>query len=259
METIEVLSIVSFNNSARIDYLERSFRVFHSYYPDVRHVVIDGSDKLSRQVNIYNQLGIEFHHRPTAFSERLKYGISLLRNDYFVFLPDDFTWIFQFPLEDAVEQSKKNGVDELKLTCRGMTWFSQENPEPVPWHANGKLRTGEQLVRQGKLYISKRGITRSFSEQFSLACNIIRKEFIVALAQKMPDTLLTPGKVEKWAYIRLYCRLNRYVVAYYKMWIPAFHFIDLNVEGLCNAEKASDMLLPSNFDIYNKTNGQSDY
>lgn len=253
MDRIEVLSIVSFNNPARIDYLKKSFRVFHSYYPDVRHVVIDGSDVLAAQVNTYNELGIEFYHRPTPFSERLKYGLSLLKNDYFVFLPDDFTWIFHYPLEEAIAECKKHEVDELKLTCRGMPWFSQENPEPELWHVEGKLRTGEQLVRQGELYISKRGIRRSFSEQFSLACNIIRKEFIAALTQRMPDTLLSPGGVEKWAYIRLYCRLNRYAVAYYKMWIPAFHFIDLNVEGVEHRIKALDMLTENNFEIYNAT------
>lgn len=251
MERVEVLSIVSFNNPARIDYLERSFRVFHQYYPNVRHVVIDGSEILSRQVDIYSELGIEYHHQPTPFSQRLKFGLSLLKNSYFVFLPDDFTWIFPFPLAEAIAECEKFHVDELKLTCRGMPWFAQEHPVPEPWHVNGKLNTGEQLLRQGDLYISTWGLRRSFSEQFSLACNIIRKEFVALLASGMPDTLVSPGKVEKWAYLRLYARLNRYVVAYYKMWIPAFHFIDLSLEGAEHANKAADMLIEKNFEIYN--------
>lgn len=251
MKNIEVLSIVSFNNQERINYLERSFKRFHKYYPEVRHVVIDGSAHLSRQVEIYKELGVEYYHQQTPFSQRLKFGLGLLKNNYFVFLPDDFAWIFPFPLEQAIAECEKNNVDELKLACRGMPWFAQKDPVPVPWHVNGRLNTGEQLVRNGDLYISKRGLRRSFAEQFSLACNIIRKDFIVPLAKKMPDTLTSPAKVEVWAYLRLYARLNRYVMAYFKMWIPAFHFIDLEVEGVRHANKATDMLIEENFEIYN--------
>ena len=253
---IEVLSIVSFNNQARVAYLERSFRVFHHHYPNVRHVVIDGSTEIGSQQQIYSELGIEVHHRPTPFSERLKFGINLLKDDYFVFLPDDFNWIFNFPLHKAIEECRHEKIDELKLTCRGMQWFARPNSQPEPWFAGNKVISGEQLIEKGDLFLSGRTLFRAFNEQFSLACNLIQLDFISDLLRKMPDDLLSPGAVEKWAYIRLYLRLNKYSVAYYKMWIPAFHFIDLEVEGYAQAHKALDMLIDENFNSYNESFNQ---
>jgi hypothetical protein len=248
---IEALSVVSFDNPARVPYLERSFRAFHRYYPGARHVVMDGSERMGAQEEIYRGLGVEFHHRPTAFSERLKFGLGRLRQDYFVFLPDDFNWIFDFPLAAAIEECGRHGIDELKLTCRGMPWFSRPNPVPETWFHGDRVISGERLVRRGDLFVSERTLFRDFHEQFSLACNLIRRGFLEALARRMPDDLPSPGAVEKWAYLRLYLKLNRYSVAYYKMWIPAFHFIDLTVEGRAQAHKADDMLIDENFDLYN--------
>ena len=249
---IEVLSIVSFNNQARVAYLERSFRAFHRYNPNVRHVVIDGSTEIGYQEKIYRELGIEVRHRPTPFSERLKFGLTQLKEDYFVFLPDDFNWIFDYPLKDAIEECRRVKIDELKLTCRGMPWFAQPCPQPQSWFEGSKVISGEQLIRQGDLFVSGRSLLRAFHEQFSLACNLIRTDFISRLAIKMPDDIPSPGAVEKWVYPRLYLRLNRYSVAYYKMWIPAFHFINLEVEGQAQAHKALDMLIDDNFQLYNK-------
>ena len=90
---VEVLSLVNFDNQARVQYLERSFRSFYKYNNVTNHIVIDGSQKIGRQKEIYDELGITYFHQRTYFSERLKFGLQQLKNDYFVFLPDDYEWI----------------------------------------------------------------------------------------------------------------------------------------------------------------------
>jgi len=248
---VEVLSLVNFNNKKRIEYLEQSFATFYKYKYDVRHVVIDGSDELGEQVEYYKKFNVEYHHQPKkTYARRLKNGLNLLKNDYFLFYPDDFAWIFHFPLEDAIAECRANKIKELKLTCRGMDWFSELNPKVVPWFQDNQVITGEKLKLAGNLYISNT-ITffRDFHEQISLACNIINTDFLKGILKLVPDSAYSPGKVEKWAYLILAVR--PYNVAYYKMWIPAFHFIDLDIEGHQWANKFKTSLRTENFSIYN--------
>ncbi|MFK7873439.1 MAG: hypothetical protein AB8C84_09805 [Oligoflexales bacterium] len=248
---IEVLSIMAFHNPKRISYLEKSLGSFYQHYNQnqVRHIVMDGSPSLGEQKEIFESFGIEYYHRPISFRDRMAEGINHLKTDYFVFLPDDFQWIFEFPLEDAVQQCREHQIDELKLTARGMSWYAQKNSEPTPWHNKGEVISGEKLKEKHDLFISQRHFRRDFHEQFSLACNLIRKDFMQWILDRVPAAV-SPGDLEKKAYLRLL--LHRYKTAYYKMWIPAFHFIDKNVEGENQWFKANDMLIEDNIKVYNQ-------
>lgn len=247
---ISLLSIVAFEGSARVEYIDRSFGSFHQFYgPKFRHVVVDGSRKLAGQVSHYDRYGCEVYHHPIPYCSRLKIGLEKIDTEYLLFYPDDYTWIFRFPLEDAVRECQRAKIDELKLACRGMKWFSQPQATPQPWQLNGRVISGEQLTRDGDLFISRRHLRRDFHEQFSLGCHLIRTDFLRDVIRRVPDHVVSPGAVEKRAYLRLIFR--RYRTAYYKMWIPAFHFIDKSVEGSHQWHKADDMLVQENFAKYN--------
>lgn len=267
---IEVLSLVNFDNQQRIKYLNRSFGSFHKFNKVKRHIVIDGSSQIGNQKEIYEKLNIEYYHKTDPYSKRLKYGISLLQNDYFVFLPDDYEWIFDFPIEQAIAEAKKHNIKELKLVSPPMQWFSQANPNVEEWYDTNYvlkdvyvptnednrikrlfwdihtfITKNEKLVKEDNLYISKRHFRRSFQQQFSLGCHILQTEFLKALSKDMPDDLLSPGEVEKHVYKQLF--FKKYLTAYYKMQTPAFHFIDLDVEGREKEHIASTNLIKSNY------------
>jgi len=266
---MEVLSLVNFDNLARVDYLQRSFKSFYIYNEVQRHIVIDGSKYMGKQKDIYDELGIEYYHMPTSFSQRLKFGVALLKQDYFVFLPDDYEWIFSLPIEQAIAESRENNIKELKFVCPPMQWFSMQNPSiedwydenytlqkiHVPtqsgnilkrflWNIHTKLTNGETLVRNGNLLIAERQMRRSFMQQFSLGCHLMETEFVAELCLNMPNDILSAGKVEKYIYKKLVFRT--YLTAYFKMLTPAFHFIDLEVEGQDKIHIASTNLTESN-------------
>lgn len=248
---IEVVSLVNFNNEKRIRYLEKSFASFHQINKDnVRHIVLDSSSELKGQEKIYEQHGIEFHHLPnSSYSYRLKRINGLVQSDYFVFLPDDFVWILDYPIEKAMDAARASNVAQIKLSCRGMEWFANENPEPASWYEGNKLASGEKLVKEGKCYVSKRWWFRNFHEQFSLAATITNKEFLHNTIKGIPDDIYSPGAAEKKAYIKLL--LKPYYTGYYDMLIPAFHFCEFEVEGKEKEYTMKDMLIEENYSIYN--------
>lgn len=250
-----MVSLVNFDNQKRVSYLERSFGSFHSQYQSqsLRHLVFDGSKSIGNQREAYRKFNCEVFHQPgMPFGARLRWATREVKSDYFLFLPDDFAWIFPFPLEDVIGQCREYGVDELKLTARGMSWYSESNPQPQGWQSDGRVISGEQLVREGDLFVSKRHLFKDFHEQFSLACNLFRTSFAKWVFDRIPEDVLSAGQAEKRAYLRLI--FKRYKIAYYRMWIPAFHFIDLNVEGdnPKNRLKLRTSLIESNYEIYNK-------
>lgn len=248
---IEVVSLVNFNNKERIRYLDKSFASFHRFnQSNVRHVVLDSSSELKGQEKIYQRYGIELHHLPnSSYSERLKKIHGIVNGDYFVFLPDDFVWIFDYPIEKAIQAARVSNVAQIKLSCRGMEWFANENPKPTPWFEGNKLISGEKLVKEGKCYISKRWWFRNFHEQFSLAATITDKNFLHNTIKNTPDKIFSPGEMEKKAYIRLI--FKPYYTGYYDMLIPAFHFCEYEVEGKGKEYTMKDMLIEENYKIYN--------
>lgn len=250
---IDVISLVNFDNAKRIAYLERSFGSFYKWNASVRHLVFDGSRAVDAQSSLYKKFGVEVVHCPSAtFGERLKIAMTMVQSDYFLFLPDDFHWIFPFPIEKACEEGRKFGIHEIKLTCRGMEWFAQPGANPVPWFTGAQVMSGEKLNREGELFVSRRWIWRDFHEQFSLACNLLQTEFARWVVDRISAKVMSPGQAEKQAYVWLL--LRKYAVAYYRMWIPAFHFMDLRVEGenAQNKLKASTQLVEANFETYNR-------
>lgn len=250
---LEVISLVNFDNPKRVAYLEKSFGSFYKYNQAVKHYVFDSSATIDAQRPIYEKYGIECIHMPGSFyGERLKQAVRRVQGEYFLFLPDDFNWIFPFPLIDAVKECSREKIAELKLTCRGMEWFSQPCPTPQAWYSGTKVISGETLQSSGALAVSNGWIFRDFHEQFSLACNLLRTDFARWVFGKISRTAKSPGAAEKQAYIWL--TLRRYSTAYYRMWIPAFHFIDLKVEPQTeqNIHKAQTSLIEENFEIYNR-------
>jgi hypothetical protein len=254
---MEVVSLVNFDNPKRVSYLDRSFSSFYSFYGNrkspVRHLVFDSSKTLQTQQRYYDRYAVEVHHHPgMPFGERLKLAMGLVREEYFTFLPDDFAWIFPFPLQEAINECILYDIAELKLTARGMKWYSQPGAQPQAWFRGEQVISGEKLLREGSLYVSRRWLLRDFHEQFSLACNVLQTDFARQIIGKISKNVKSPGQAEKQAYAWLAFR--RYAVAYYKMWIPAFHFIDLNVEGdsAQNQKKAETMLVEENFGTYNQ-------
>lgn len=250
---INVLSLVNFDNERRAVYLDRSFASFYRFNSgaQIKHWVLDSSRSLSAQEPYYRKFGVEVVHLPGAtFGQRLHEGLSRLEQDYFVFLPDDFEWIFKFPLEAAVAEARARGIAELFLRARGMKWYGQLGATPEPWFEGAKLISGEILAREGDLFVSRK-IIRGFHEQFSLGCNLLSTQFAREVLMKVPSKVKSPGEAEKRAYVRLLFR--RYATAYYKMWVPAFHFIDLNVEGASdkNRERAETNLIRENIAVYN--------
>ena len=275
---VEVLSLVNFDNQARVQYLERSFRSFYKYNNVTKHIVVDGSHKIGRQKEIYDELGITYFHQRTYFSERLKFGLQQIKNDYFVFLPDDYEWIHSLNIEDATTISRKNNIKELKFVCPPMQWFSMANPSVEKWYdktftlkdiyvpthkkkffksffwsCHRFFTKGERLLKDGDLYISRRHFRRSFMQQFSLGCHLIEKHFLDVVTYRMPNNIVSAGDVEKFIYKKLL--LRNYLTAYYKMLTPAFHFIDLNVEGEDQAYMASTNLLEKNKEIFRRNFG----
>lgn len=257
---MDVVSLVNFDNPARVQYLDRSFGSFYKFNSGHRHFVFDSSKNMGPQKLIYDRYGIQVLHMPGAyFGQRLKKAMTLVKDDYFLFLPDDFNWIFKFPLENAIQECRRFKIDHLKLTGRGMRWYSVKDASPAPWFEGSKVLTGEVLKKEGDLYVSRRWVWRDFHEQFSLACNILNTEFARWVIDRLPEKVKTPGQAEKNAYLRLL--LRRYSVAYYRMWIPAFHFIDLEVEGRTpqNVYKMQTSLIEDNFSRYNRAfNGQNE-
>lgn len=267
---LECLSLVNFDNPKRIAYLERSFGSLHQHNHIDRHIVIDGSQKIGAQETIYKKFGIECHHMPSAsFSSRLKKGSSLLKSDYFIFAPDDYEWIFDFPVAEAIAQARNHNIKELKLVCPPMQWFSQKDPVVEQWYdKNFKLKqvsvptqngniakrvfwdlhtwftSSEQLVRRDDLFISYRHFRRSFMQQFSLGCHIIETDFMKNLCANMSNDIPSAGSVEKYIYKMLL--LKPYLTAYYKMLTPAFHFIDIEIEGQEKMHIASTNLIAQN-------------
>ncbi len=254
--------------------MNRSFGSLHSHNRVDRHIVIDGSQELREQEAIYKKFGIEYHHMPSApFSARLKKGVSLLKSDYFIFVPDDYEWIFNFPISEAITQARKHNIKELKLVCPPMQWFSQKDPVVEKWYdedfklnqvlvptQSGNIAkrvfwdfhtwftSGEQLVQQDDLFISHRHYRRSFMQQFSLGCHLIETNFMKDLCVNMPNNLPSAGTVEKYIYKTLLFR--PYLTAYYKMSTPAFHFIQLEVEGQEKAHIASTNLIAQNYQYF---------
>jgi hypothetical protein len=250
---INVLSLVNFDNSRRAPYLERSFGSFYRHNSHARHWVLDSSRTLEAQKPYYDRYGVNIVHRPGAtFGQRLREGVSLVEDDYFLFLPDDFAWIFAFPLADAIAQCRERGIDELMLRARGMTWYSRPGATPEPWFEGNRLISGQTLKSEGDLRVSREWILRDFHEQFSLGCNLLAAKFARKVVQGIPAKVKSPGQAEKYAYLRLL--FSRYATAYYRMWTPAFHFIDLNVEGDNdnNRVKAATSLIEANFTTYNR-------
>ena len=250
---LEVVSLVNFDNVGRVPYLEKSFGSFYKFNRDVLHYVFDSSKNLEAQNPIYEKYGVQCIHMPGSFyGERLKQAVGKVQGEYFLFLPDDFNWIFPFPLADAVAECSREKIAELKLTARGMDWYSQPGAKPQPWFTGTKVISGQVLRTRGALAVSNGWIFRDFHEQFSLACNLLRTDFARWVFNKISPKVKSPGAAEKQAYIWL--TLRPYSTAYYKMWIPAFHFIDLKVEGQTeqNIHKARTSLIEENFEIYNR-------
>ncbi|MCW4631033.1 MULTISPECIES: hypothetical protein [Marinomonas] len=248
---IEVVSLVNFDNKKRVQYLEKSFASFHKFNPiDVRHIVFDSSKDITEQKVFYDKHNIELYHLPNcSYIDRLKHINDVVKNDYFIFLPDDFVWIFDYPIEKAIEAARHSNVMQIKLSCRGMQWFSEKNPEPMSWYDDNKLISGELLVKEGKCYVSKRWWYRNFHEQFSLAATITNGKFLNETIRAIPSGINSPGAVEKKAYIKLL--FKPYYTGYYDMLIPAFHFCDSDVEGKAKEYTTKDMLIENNYEIYN--------
>lgn len=259
---IEIVSLVCFDNQKRVPYLSRSFGSFYRHYSGqkFRHLVFDSSRLLGLQQEHYERYGVEVHHTPGAsYGERLRLAGQTVQSEYFLFLPDDFAWIFPFPLADAIRECIDRDIAELKLTCRGLEWFGTPGAAPQPWYQGNQVQSGERLKTEGRLLVSRRYLFRDFHEQFSLSCNLLQAEFFRWVVNRIPIKVRSPGEAEKWAYLRLL--LRRYAVAYYRMWIPAFHFIDINVEGdnPKNRYKVQTMLVEENYGIYNQEfNGKVD-
>ena len=154
---IEVVSLVNFSNKKRVKYLDKSFSSFYSFnHSKIRHIVLDSSEEVEEQRKIYDKYGIEFHHFPkSSYLARLKMINEIVKNDYFVFLPDDFVWIMDFPLDKAIEAAASSRLAQLKLSCRGMTWFAEKNPAPKSWFDGRRLESGEKLVVDGNCFVSK--------------------------------------------------------------------------------------------------------
>lgn len=250
LKMIEVISLVNFSNEKRIEYIDKSFRSFHHFNKGVRHIVLDSTNSIEKQKKKYEELGVEYHHLPgVSYIDRLKMVNELVTNDYFVFLPDDFVWIYNYPIQKAMDQAKKNNVVQIKLSCRGMDWFSDPNPKPKPWFEGSKLISGETLKREGDLFVSNKLWFRNFHEQFSLAATITNKTFLHNAIMNIRRVTNSPGSVEKKVYLKLI--FTRYKTAYYDMKIPAFHFCDIEVEGIMKKHTTKDMLIESNYEIYN--------
>ena len=249
---INVLSLVNFDNPRRAVYLDRSFGSFYRFNSGLRHWVIDSSQSLVAQKPYYDKFGVKVVHRPGAtYGQRLHEGVSLIKEEYFVFLPDDFEWIFAYPLAKAFGQARELNVAELFLRPRGMEWYGQPGAEPQAWYFGNSVISGEELRAEGDLRVSRRWIFRDFHEQFSLGCNAFQTRFAREIFGKIPSKVKSPGQAEKQAYVRLLPR--RYATAYYRMWTPAFHFIDLSVEPDTdnNRLRAKTNLVAENIPIYN--------
>ncbi|MEZ8028413.1 hypothetical protein A1OW_04965 [Enterovibrio norvegicus] len=253
---IEVISLVNFSNEKRVEYINKSFRSFHDFNKNIRHIVLDSTNSIDRQKEIYESLSIEYHHLPgSSYIERLRKISELVKSDYFVFLPDDFVWIYNYPIQKAMEQARRNNVAQIKLSCRGMDWFSDPNPQPKPWFTGNQLISGEKLKKEEDLFISNKLWFRNFHEQFSLAATITNKAFLHNTVTNIQGLINSPGAVEKKAYLKLI--FTRYKTAYYDMKIPAFHFCDVGVEGATKEYTTKDMLIESNYELYNSLfNGQ---
>jgi hypothetical protein len=248
---IEIVSLVNFDNPKRVQYLEKSFGSIHKYNSkNIVHHVFDSSQSTELQSIYYRKLGIELHHMPgSSYNERLQCIKDVVSSDFIVFLPDDYVWIFDFPIEAAISQARQYGVSQIKLSCRGMSWFAQENPTPKAWFKGNQVESGERLHEQGALFISKRRWFRNFHEQFSLGCTISSVEFLDHVAQRIRSPLFSPGACEKRAYLILV--FYRYYTAYYKMQCTAFHFADYGVEGKRTEHTLEDMLIEENYSVYN--------
>jgi hypothetical protein len=249
---IEIVSLVNFDNLKRVEYLEKSFCSIHKYNSNnIIHHVFDSSKSTKIQSAYYQKLGIKLHHMPgSSYNERLKCIKSAVKSDFIVFLPDDYVWIFDFPIEDAILQARKHNVSQVKLSCRGMDWFSKKNSVPKPWFTGNQVESGEKLCEKDSLFISKRRWLRNFHEQFSLGCTISSVDFLDHVAQRIAKPLFSPGACEKRAYLIL--AFYRYYTAYYKMQCPAFHFADYAVEGERTKHTLVDMLIEENYPVYNK-------
>jgi hypothetical protein len=249
---INVLSLVNFDNVRRAVYLDRSFGSFYRFNSNIRHWVIDSSQTVAAQEPYYDKFGVNVVHRPGAtYGQRLHEGVSLVEADYFVFLPDDFEWIFAYPLERAFSQAREHGIAELFLRPRGMEWYRNAGAEPQGWYTGSTVISGEELRTEDDLRVSRRWLFRDFHEQFSLGCNAFQTRFAREAFAKISAKVKSPGQAEKQAYVRLL--LQRYATAYYRMWTPAFHFIDLNVEADTdnNRMRAKTNLVAENIPIYN--------
>lgn len=256
---LEIVSMVYFADLLRVQYLSRSWESFHKMYDSMRfrHIVLDGSEDIGIQRAYYDKLNIEYYHRPESYSSRLKEAVKLVSGDYFLFFPDDFQWIFRYPLAEAIFQSRKCGVDELKLVCRGDTWMSSPGAEPKPWYRRTSkgvvVAGGEVLKTCGNIHISKRfpALRRDFHEQFSLACHVLRTSFARSIFDRLPATLRSAAECERQIYRVL--RFRRYTTGYYRMWTPAFHFIDVNAEPNNNKREqfAATELHRENFEAFN--------
>lgn len=253
---IQVFSNMNFNNPNRAQYLERSFGSFYKFNSDldIEHIALDSSQSLDAQKKYYDQFGIHYIHCPDeTYARRLRKIADLATQDYFLFLPEDFRWIFKFPIEEAIGQAKEHNVEILKLTCRGMNWFSQKNPtNPKGWFQGDQVISGERLKKKGDLFVSDKMWLRDFHEQFSLSCVLFQTEFAKKVFNKISEKCISPGQCEKSAYLRLI--FTRYSVGYYKMMIPAFHFLDFSVEGKnkYTEVRAADELIEDNIETYNK-------
>jgi hypothetical protein len=274
---VEVLSIVRFDDANRVKYLDKSFRVFHELYPQCRHVVVDGSPQDLGQGRYYSELGCEVWFVPESYGRRLQFGAKLMRSAYFVFLPDDYTWIFQFPVERAMQEALRFSIDEIKLSPRGLKWYSSITTVPEKWYVGNKLRrsdvdygknpgtlkaylirfwellsAGERLSPCGQLMVSSRRFLRAFNEMFSLGCNILSTSFLLEVIGRirLVSSIVSAGDFEKAAYRGLLTRSYR--TAYYRFWTPAFHFLDPLVEGASQHHKLADMLIPENYEVYNR-------
>lgn len=249
----DILSLVNFDKPRRADYLAKSFGDFYKFNTPRHHIVMDSSQNIGAQLKYYEKYGVDWHHCPgMTYSDRLREGLRQVQSDYFLFFPDDFRWIFDFPLEQAIAELRTHSVQVLKLGCRGMAWFSNPSPQPAAWYTGNQVISGEILVPMGNLRVSKRRWFRDFHEQFSLGCNVMQTSFANWVFAKIPSSVVAAGQAEKWAYLHLLRR--RYQVAYFKMWTPAFHFIDLEIEGESpkNLEKAQTNLIDSNIELYNR-------
>ena len=86
---IDILSIVSFPNSERVSYLEKSFGSFYQFNlkNEYRHIVIDGSLENFGQEEIYKKYSVQYFFIKETYSKRLKIGLSKIKNDIILILP----------------------------------------------------------------------------------------------------------------------------------------------------------------------------